>query len=54
MYDAVRKKTNEFADWMLGYVPQSVKKPNSERVETLKQQVSDIFKRWYTIDGREG
>jgi len=48
IYDAVKKKTNEFADWMLGYVPQSVKKPINERVETLKQQVSDIFKRWYT------
>jgi len=38
IYDAVRKKTNEFADWTLGYVPQCVKKPINERVEKLKQQ----------------
>jgi len=37
VYDAVRKKTNEFADWILGYVPQSVKKPINERVEKLKK-----------------
>jgi len=29
----VCKKTNEFADWILGYVPQSVKKPTNENVE---------------------
>ena len=47
IYDAVRKKTSEFADWILRYVPQSIKKPANERVEALKQQVSDIFKKWY-------
>jgi len=47
IYDAVRKKTNEFADWMLGYVPESIKKPINKRVESLKQQVSDIFRRCY-------
>ena len=31
--DAVCKKTKEFADWILGYVPQSVKKPTNEKVE---------------------
>jgi len=47
-YDAVRKKTNEFADWILGYVPQSVKKPINEKVEKMEKQASDIFKRWHT------
>ena len=66
----MRKKTNEFADWILGYVPESIKKPINERVEALKQQVSDIFKKSlkiresdsalkgftkrYVIDGHQG
>ena len=47
VYGAVRKKMNAFADWILGYVPESIKKPINEGVEALKQQVSDIFKRCY-------
>ena len=47
IYDGVRKKTNEFADWILGYVPESIKKPINESVEALKQQVSDIFLKCY-------
>ena len=38
VYDAVRKKTNEFADWILRYVPESIEKPVNEKIETLKQQ----------------
>ena len=58
--DAVRKKTNEFADWMLGFVPESIKKPINKRVEALKQQVSESksalkgITKQYTIDGKEG
>jgi len=45
IYDDVKKKTREFADWMLDYVPESTKKPINKGVEALKQQVSDIFRR---------
>ena len=44
IYHVVRKKTNEFAGWILGYVPQSVKKPINEKVEKVNQQVSDTLK----------
>jgi len=37
-FDAMRKKTNEFADWILSYVPQSVKKPINNKVEKLKNR----------------
>ena len=47
VYDNVRKKTSKFADWILGYVQESIKKPISQKVEALKQQVSDIFKEWH-------
>ena len=43
--DAVKRKTSEFTDWTLGYVPESIKKPISEKVKAFKQQVSDIFKK---------
>jgi len=43
----VRKKTRKFADCILDYVPESIKKPVKKRVEALKQQVSDIFRRCY-------
>ena len=43
IYDDVKKKTREFADWILDYVPESIKKPINKRVEALKQQVSDIL-----------
>ena len=34
-YDVVRKKMNAFADWILGYVPESIKKPINEGVEVV-------------------
>ena len=30
-YDAVRKKTNEFSDYVLGHVPEPIKKPINEK-----------------------
>ena len=43
MFDVVKKKISEFADWILGFVQEFIKKPVSEKIEALKQQVSDIF-----------
>jgi len=47
IYDDVKKKTREFADCILDYVTESIKKPINKRVKALKQQVSDIFRRCY-------
>jgi len=35
---------NEFSDYMLGHVPEPIKKPINEKIEALKQLVSDIYK----------
>ena len=43
--DAVQKKLNEFADWILLYIPPEVKKPVNIRVEALKITVNDIYSR---------
>lgn len=43
IYVGVKKKINDFADWILKYVPGSVNRPVNENVEALQQQVDDIF-----------
>ena len=45
-YSAVRKKITDVADWILNLVPEPIKKPVNEKLEALKQQVSNIFKKW--------
>ena len=32
-----------FADWLIGYVPESIKQPINKKVETLKSKVSNLF-----------
>jgi len=49
IYDDAKKKTREFADWILDSVPESIKKPINKRAEALKQQVSDIFRRCFPV-----
>ena len=39
--DVARKK---IADWILGYIPEPIKKPVNKKAEALNQQVSDIYK----------
>ena len=48
VYDAVRKKTNEFSDYILGHVPELIKKPINEKIEALKQLVFDFYKKGHS------
>ena len=36
---------NKFSDWILGHVPERIKKPINENIEALKQLVFDIYKK---------
>ena len=65
---SVNKKINLFSDWILSYVPEPIQKAVNERVESLKEQVNNIFKfvpketetayagylKTYRIDGQAG
>ena len=44
-YDTVRKKMNEFSDYILGHVPEPIKKPINEKIEALKLLVFGIYKK---------
>lgn len=41
----IQRKLNEFADWIISYVPPQVKKKLNERVENLKKQVREIYEK---------
>lgn len=43
----IRAETNRFADWLVGYVPESIKKEVNQKVEALKSHVNSIFDRFY-------
>ena len=38
-----QEQLNKFADWIISYVPQEVKKPFNKRVEDLKNTVNNIY-----------
>ena len=42
---SVKKEINEFADWILSYVPEPIKNTVNERVDSLKKKVNRIFER---------
>ena len=46
--DAVRKKIRSFSDWILGHVPEPIKKPINEKIEALKQLVFDFYKKGHS------
>ena len=43
--EPVKKPLAKFADWILSYVPEPVKRTVNERVEKLKTKVNEIFER---------
>ena len=40
----VRVKINSFADWLLSYIPPETKKVVNEKMESLKNRVSEIYR----------
>ncbi len=40
---STQEQLNKFADWIISYVPQEVKKPFNKRVEDLKNTVNNIY-----------
>ena len=43
----IKAETNSFADWIVGYVPEPVKKEVNKKVEALKSHVNSIFNKFY-------
>ena len=39
----VTSHMKSFADWLISYVPESIKKPVNEKLEALKSTVSNLF-----------
>ena len=48
--NAVRKEIINFSDWILSYVPEPIKKTVNQTVESLKEQVNQIFKKPKKLD----
>ena len=42
----VKREINKFADWIISKVPEPIKKTVNERVNSLKERVNRIFKRY--------
>ena len=42
----VKSEINKFADWIISQVPEPIKKTVNERVNSLKEKVNGIFKRY--------
>ena len=42
----VKREINKFADWIISQVPKPIKKTVNERVDSLKEKVNGIFKRY--------
>ncbi len=40
---STQEQLNKFADWIISFVPQEVKKPFNKRVEDLKNTVNNIY-----------
>ena len=43
----IKSETNTFADWLISYVPEPIKKEVNEKVEALKSKVNSIFDGFY-------
>ena len=43
----IKAETNTFADWLIGYVPEPIKKEVNKKVEVLKSHVNSIFDKVY-------
>ena len=42
----IKREINKFADWIISKVPEPIKKTVNERVDSLKERVNRIFKRY--------
>ena len=42
----VKREINKFADWIISQVPEPIKKSVNKRVDSLKEKVNGIFKRY--------
>ena len=42
----IERSFNRFADWMMSYVPEPVKKKANEKVEKLKKEIRQIYSRY--------
>ena len=49
----IKKDINKFADWIISYVPEPIKKNVNKRVESLKEKVNRIFKRFKRFTPKE-
>ena len=43
----IKAETNTFADWLVGYVPEPIRKEVNKEVEALKSHVNSIFEKFY-------
>ena len=41
----VKSDNSKFADWILSHVPTPIKKKTDDRVEKLKEQINNIYKK---------
>ena len=44
VYKPINKEINKFADWILSYIPEPIKKTVNKRVDDLKKKVDRLFK----------
>ena len=49
----VKREINKFADWIISKVPEPMKKTVNERVDSLKERVNRIFKRYDNLTPKE-
>ena len=49
----VKREINKFADWIISQVPEPIKKTVNKRVNSLKEKVNGIFKRYYNLTPKE-
>ena len=49
----VKREINKFADWIISQVPEPIKKTVNERVNSLKERVNRIFKRYDNLTPKE-
>ena len=49
----VKREINKFADWIISKVPEPIKNTVNERVDSLKERVNRIFKRYDNLTPKE-
>ena len=49
----VKREIDKFADWIISHVPEPIKKTVNKRVDSLKETVNRIFKRYDNLTPKE-